>query len=201
MSTGGRHDRLFAHVVREGDSASELAERLTVEAFGHPPEFEREIVAFRKLRTDARVSAARSFLARKRSSAQQQDIRRIEDVTDDEIVDAIAECGIDGLDNEDPWEGNAFEQVCRDMHLINDDSDGDNITEAEMELSERIGALEEAGRLSNPRGDRIYLTAREWARRLAGLREDSIAAILSGEPQPDDDLTDDEIHRAAFGSS
>jgi hypothetical protein len=127
------------------------------------------------------------FLARSQSDgdksvseSKQQDIRRIEDVTDDEIVNAIAECGIDGLDNEDPWEGNAFEQVCLDLRLVNADSNSDDISNAEMELSDRIGTLEDAGRLSNPCGDRIYLTAQEWGPWLAGKSAAEIVAALRG---------------------
>lgn len=61
----GRHDRLLAAVVQPGDTAAQLAARLTVEAFGWPPAWEREVVAFRKLATPSRVRAARRFLARR----------------------------------------------------------------------------------------------------------------------------------------
>lgn len=150
------------------------------------------------------------------SESKQQDIRRIEDVTDDEIVDQIAQCGLDGMNCEDPYEGNAIEQTCRNLRLMNDESDSDANETAEMVLMERIDELEKQGRLSNPNGDFIYLTPREWARRLVGRSESTIASLLAGEdpratfypvvdvsqPQPPaDDLTDDEIHRAAFGSS
>lgn len=60
----GRHDKLFTSVVQRGDNATKLVDRLTVESFGWPSGYEREIVAFRKLRTDARLAAAMSFLRR-----------------------------------------------------------------------------------------------------------------------------------------
>lgn len=55
-----RHNRLLAAVVQPGDTAEQLVARLTVEAFGWQM---GDVVAFRKLRTDARVSVARTFLA------------------------------------------------------------------------------------------------------------------------------------------
>lgn len=60
----GRHDKVFAAVVRSGDDAAKLIDRLTVESFGYQPTFEREVIAFRKLNTSARLSAARSFIRR-----------------------------------------------------------------------------------------------------------------------------------------
>jgi hypothetical protein len=62
---GGRHDQLLAAVVQPGDTAAQLAARLTVEAFGWPAELELEVVAFRELATASRVRAARRFLARR----------------------------------------------------------------------------------------------------------------------------------------
>lgn len=139
------------------------------------------------------------------SESKQQDIRRIEDVTDDEIVDAIAKRGFLGIDLDDDADGNALQGVCVDLRIATvTGPHACSETEADLGLAERIHEMHR-GRDD----DRIYiaisnfvmLTPREWGRRLAGLREDSIAAILSGRPQPADDLTDDEIHRIAFGSS
>jgi hypothetical protein len=62
-----RHDKLFDAVAQPGDSPEKLAARLECEATAGKP-FEEplreEITAFRKLRTDARVSAARRYLSR-----------------------------------------------------------------------------------------------------------------------------------------
>lgn len=58
-----RHDKLLAAVAQPGDTAEQLAARLTVEAFGWRAGLEREVVAFRKLRHVDRVRAARRFLA------------------------------------------------------------------------------------------------------------------------------------------
>lgn len=69
-SYSGRHDKLFAAVVQDGDSADELANRLSVESFGWPTEFDRAIVAFRKLRTTARVQAAQQFLSNRKVVAR-----------------------------------------------------------------------------------------------------------------------------------
>ena len=66
----GRHDKVFAAVVRSGDDAAKLIDRLTVESFGWPKLFDREIVAFRKLNTAARLSAARSFLRRRGTTSR-----------------------------------------------------------------------------------------------------------------------------------
>lgn len=57
-----RHARLFDAVACDGDTAERLAQRLTAEEFRDDTGFERDIVAFRKLRTDARVRAARRYL-------------------------------------------------------------------------------------------------------------------------------------------
>lgn len=133
------------------------------------------------------------------------DIRRIEDVTDDEIVDAIAKRGILGIDLDDDADGNALQGACIDLRIATvTGPHACSETEVDLELSERIHGMHRGrddDRLYIAISNFVMLTPREWARRLAGLREDSIAAILSGRPQPVDDLTDDKIRRAAFGSS
>lgn len=139
------------------------------------------------------------------SGKKQQDIRRIEDVTDDEIVDAIAKHGMLGIDLDDTHEGNAIERACLELGLVRRDEPHPFLTsDVDTHMAERMHAMDtglDDARLHVPVANYFMLTPREWACRLAGLPEASIAAILSGEPQSVDDLTDDEIHRAAFGSS
>jgi hypothetical protein len=139
------------------------------------------------------------------TESNKQDIRRIEDVTEDEIVDAIAKRGFLGIDLDDTHDGNELQQVCIDLRLASvtgphscDETDVDN--DFAERLHELCTGLDDA-RLYIAISNFVMLVPREWARRLAGLREDSIAAILSGRPQPADDMTDDEIHRIAFGPS
>jgi hypothetical protein len=62
-----KHDKVFQAVAKAGDTPEELAEKLSCEATrGLPFEarLHTEITKFRKLRQDARVSAARSYLTR-----------------------------------------------------------------------------------------------------------------------------------------
>lgn len=52
------------------------------------------------------------------SESKQQDIRRIEDVTDDEIVDEVAKYGMLGIDLDDTDDGNAIETICLKLGLV-----------------------------------------------------------------------------------
>lgn len=134
--------------------------------------------------------------------------RTVENLTDDEIVDAIAAFGLLGFDAGDIEDAGPWDALCERLGLYTPGAWPGREQEAEFDaaLTARINALcdKQDGPLMEPGGAYgavVFLEPHEWARRLAGLREDSIAAILSGLPQPDDDLTDDEIHRIAFGSS
>jgi hypothetical protein len=55
----GRFDVLFRSVWRRGDTPESLADKLSVERYGHP---NRLVIRFRRLRQDARQSAARTYL-------------------------------------------------------------------------------------------------------------------------------------------
>lgn len=66
---GGPHDLLFAAVVQDGDDGPALVERLSVESFGWPAEFDRSVIAFRKLSANARRLEAKRFLERRAGKA------------------------------------------------------------------------------------------------------------------------------------
>jgi hypothetical protein len=137
------------------------------------------------------------------SESKRQDIRSISDVTDDEIVAALAAYGMNGIDLEDTDDGNAVQEMCYTLRigrghspLLPEDID--------IELASRIHSLaseDDGARIVFNTINLVTLGPREWARRLAGLCEDSIAAIMAGEEPPLDDLTADEIHRIAFAPS
>lgn len=74
-----RHDKLFDTVAQPGDTPQKLAARLSVEDFGWPPDLEDEVKAFRKLRTDARESAARMYLMRSLAEVAANFVRITED--------------------------------------------------------------------------------------------------------------------------
>lgn len=118
------------------------------------------------------------------------DRRRIEQIADDEIVDAVAGYGLVGLDIEDPWEGNAFHSVTADLGLIDRDEDDAEVFDAEARLMDRMSAMPD--RIINPDGDRMHLTSAEWGRRLAGKSAEEIAKALDGVAMTCNCAVDDE---------
>lgn len=106
-------------------------------------------------------------------------LRAVKDLTDDDIVDAVAGEGREGLDIEDVWEGNAFHAVCVRLGLLEEDEGDEDVYEpVEAELAERMRALSD--RLTAPTGDVMHLTSAEWGRRLAGKSAEEIATTLRG---------------------
>ena len=118
------------------------------------------------------------------SESKQQDIRRLEDVTDDEIVDAIAKHGMLGIDLDDTNEGNAIERACLDLGLVQRDELHPFLTsDADVLMAERMHAMDtglDDARLHVPVANYFMLTALEWGRRLAGKSAEEITAALRG---------------------
>lgn len=107
-------------------------------------------------------------------------MRQIHELTDDEIVNAVARCGRLGLDTDDVEVANAFGTITRELFGITDDDEGEDVDVelAEGQLADRMRSIE--GRLVDPLGDRIHLTSEEWGRRLEGLSAHDIAKALKG---------------------
>lgn len=102
-------------------------------------------------------------------------MRKLEDVTDDELVEAVAQYGMLGT-GEFGWQRK--HQFAQRL----DFSDGDDELSDELEdaLTER---LEECSALWCSEGDRYlvwHLTTEEWGRRLFGKSELEIAELLKG---------------------
>lgn len=104
--------------------------------------------------------------------------RRIEQLTDDQIVDALVSCGVRGLDFEDPYDGNAFEWITRKLAGLDIMDDLEDQEDAEVELATRIRAMPD--RIYDPDGDTFFVTPQEWARRLYGKGIEEMTAILKG---------------------
>jgi hypothetical protein len=145
----------------------------------------------RKLRTDARVRAARRFLTRTQKSdggsmsdAKQQDIRSIHDVTDDEIIDAIAVHGLLGIDLDDAQDGNAIERACLELGLVGkDELNPFANSDVDVLMAERMHSLDtctDDARVYVPVANYFMLTPLEWGRRLAGKSADEITKALRG---------------------
>lgn len=117
------------------------------------------------------------------SESKQQDIRRIEDVTDDEIVDAVVQCGMLGFDPSDGEDDNTTAQICFDLRLYNEyTTSWTQRADIEHALLERMRGME--GRLFEPGGgfnEMIMVHPLEWARRLVGKTEHEIAVALAFE--------------------
>lgn len=84
--------------------------------------------------------------------------RTLEDVTDDELVDAVAACGVvHGLDLEDPWDGNPFHQAMVGLALVDEDADDDDAAKIEGALADRMRALK--GRIYDDDGSHTPLNS------------------------------------------
>lgn len=118
--------------------------------------------------------------------------RRIKDVTDDEIVDAIAEYGVGGLNTvyrEDREDYDPLLLLTLELCGVADD-DVDSVIEdehqfdifdhEEVELMDRIRKM--PTRLCDPGAYCVVtLTPEEWGKRLAGKSSEEIAAAIRGD--------------------
>lgn len=112
------------------------------------------------------------------SDAPSKGALRIKALTDDQIVDALVSCGVRGLDFEDPFDGNAFEHITRELTGVSIDDDLDDQEDAEAVLAERLRAMPD--RVYDPDGDTFFVTPQELARRLHGKSVAEMTAILAG---------------------
>lgn len=106
-------------------------------------------------------------------------MRRLEDVTDDEIVDAIASFGIDGCDVEDDYDAGPWLKYLERLGFTR--TRDDDVVDLDDEFGDRFFALRERGRLVLTMAGHIAPSSREWGRRLAGKTADEIAKALRGE--------------------
>jgi hypothetical protein len=136
-----------------------------IDALAADPEFQREIQAAR-----ARRDAATP--------------RAVADLTDDEIVNAIARLGLDGLpaigEDDDDFDEDDADFLAGRLGLPDDDY------EISKALIARTSALHKAGRLRSTATYGTALSTGEWGRRIAArlgcpARADEIAAVLKGE--------------------
>jgi hypothetical protein len=98
--------------------------------------------------------------------------KRVADVTDDQIVDAICAHGIAGWDSDD-------DDQMTDL-LMAVDADEDSNDEL-ISLQERLDTLTTIGaRLREVGCSSFEVAPAEWARRVVGKSEAEIAAILQG---------------------
>jgi hypothetical protein len=114
-------------------------------------------------------------------------LRTLDQVTDDEIVDAIARHGLLGVDLDDVDAGNDIEDICISLGLLEEGLvDEDRRDEATLPFMDRVHEMctgAEHARIGIPMSNRLMLTPWEWASRVAIASSDreSIAAMLRGE--------------------
>lgn len=118
------------------------------------------------------------------SESKQQDIRRIEDVTDDEIVNEVAKRGMLGIDLDDTDDGNAIESICLNLGLVRREELHPFLTsDVDTLMAERMHAMDtgqDDARLHVPVANYFMLTPLEWGPRLAGKSAAEIVAALKG---------------------
>ncbi len=116
-------------------------------------------------------------------------MRRIEDLKDDEIIDAVAAFGMNGIDTATPFTED--EDPCRRMAvrlgLLETDSYSEEEAEAEAEalvveaLVDSLTTIaKEEEKLEAVGETWIRITPVEWGRRLAGKAAEDIARLLRG---------------------
>jgi hypothetical protein len=106
--------------------------------------------------------------------------RHVHDLTDDEIVDAIASTGFLGFTLADFEPDSTFTSIVVELCDLSDAEQTDDVFyEAEGLMVNRINALASTGRIYVD-GDMVSLSASEWARRLVGKTENEIRELLDG---------------------
>jgi hypothetical protein len=106
-------------------------------------------------------------------------MRTIEQVTDDEIVDAVASFGWKGVKIDGPPEDNPITTVLVRLGLVPDDASDSAYELAEDALAYRILAM--PGRLEDSGDGHIVLTGDEWVRRICGSAATGSTAVAGGE--------------------
>jgi hypothetical protein len=103
--------------------------------------------------------------------------RKVHELTDDEIVDAVAGTGFLGFTLADFEPDSTFESIVVELCALSDqDRTDDVLSEIEGPMVNRVNALASTGRILLD-GDLVCLSSTEWARRLVGKSEDEIAKV------------------------
>ena len=117
-------------------------------------------------------------------------MRRVEDLSDDELVEAVAAFGMNGLNTATPFLED--EDPCLEMAVSlgvldgEEHSTSEEVADVEVNVVEdlinRLTTLAEAEEHIEGVGDTwIRITAQEWGRRLAGKTAEEIESLLRGE--------------------
>jgi hypothetical protein len=106
--------------------------------------------------------------------------KKVHDLTNDEIVDAVAGVGLLGFSLDDFEPDSTFTSLCVELCGLSDDEQTDDVlSQIEGPMVNRLNALAEAGRILKD-GDTVCLSPAEWARRLSGKAEREIRDMLDG---------------------
>ena len=108
--------------------------------------------------------------------------RKVHELADDEIVEAVANTGFLGFTLADFEPDSTFTSIIVDLCDISEAEQTDDVfSQIEGPMVNRINALASTGRIYVD-GDLVCLSSTEWARRLVGKTEEEIRLALEGEP-------------------
>ena len=106
--------------------------------------------------------------------------RKVHELTDDEIVDAIAGTGFLGFTLADFEPDSTFTSLVIELCKLSDEESTDDVlSEIEGPMVTRLNALASTDRILVD-GDMVCLSAQECARRLVGKTEEEITKALEG---------------------
>lgn len=102
--------------------------------------------------------------------------RLLEDISDNELVDAIASFGIEGCALEDDKGPDGFKEFCKRLKIALPE----NMDELFNEIGDRIYELQAEFRILQNNGN-FGCSPQEWARRIVGKTEAEVSEILRGQ--------------------